>query len=123
MEFSVEVDIAAFKRDPVGQFKVGIKKMGSKEVNLKKLTPVERKRLEAGKQKEISSWLKYKVCRGVPASMAKGKLLMKMRWVLTFKADGTGKGRIVVRGYQSPNLGCVRTEAPTASRRAKHLFK
>ncbi len=42
--------------------------------------------------------------------------------MLTFKADGAGKGRIAVRGCQHESLGGFRTESPTASRRCKHLF-
>ena len=69
-----------------------------------------------------SSTKLYEVVRAVPRQEAKGRVLLQMRWVLTFEADGTGKGRIVVRGYQHENLGGFRTESPTASRRCKHLF-
>ncbi len=47
---------------------------------------------------------------------------MQMRWILTWKACGTGKGRIVVRGYRHEKLGSIRTESLTASKRARQLF-
>ena len=47
---------------------------------------------------------------------------MQMRWVLTFKPDGTGKGRVVVRAYRHESLGSLLTEALTAWKRCKHLF-
>ena len=121
LEVSFSVDAKHFLSDAHRAFTAGLKK-GRKEVNVKKLTPEERERIDAGKAKEISQWLKYKVVRAVPRSAAQGRVLMQMRWVLSFKADGTGKGRIVVRGYQHENLGGLRTEAPTASKRCKHLF-
>ncbi len=44
--------------------------------------------------------------------------LMRMRWVVTRKDDGV-KSRIVLLGYQAPNLGRTRTSSPTCSRRAR----
>ncbi len=119
MSFSVEIN--RFLNDPHRAFQAGLRK-GRKEVSVKNLTKDEREQIDAGKAKEISQWLKYKVIRAVPRSEAKGRVLLQMRWVLTFKSDGTGKGRIVVRGYQHESLGGFRTESPTASRRCKHLF-
>ncbi len=98
LEVSFSVDAKHFLSDAHRAFTAGLKK-GRKEVNVKKLTPEERERIDAGKAKEISQWLKYKVVRAVPRSAAQGRVLMQMRWVLSFKADGTGKGRIVVCGY------------------------
>ena len=89
---------------------------------MKNLNPTLREAMHQGMNKEIDAWLRYKVCKAVPKHLAQGRTLMQMRWILTFKADGAGKGRIVVRGYQHESLGSVRTENPTASKRARQLF-
>ena len=47
---------------------------------------------------------------------------MKMRWVLTWKDDGSLKARLVVQGFTDPHLGYLPTSSPTCSRRARHVF-
>ena len=48
---------------------------------------------------------------------------MRLRWVLSFKADGRAKARLVVVGYQDPRIGSeVKTAAPVISRRGRQLF-
>ena len=53
---------------------------------------------------------------------------MSSRWVLTWKTDETSplghkaKARLVVRGYQDPELHQVDTDSPTLSRDARMLF-
>ena len=59
-------------------FAAGLKK-GREEVNVKKLTKEERDKIDAGKAKEISQWLKYKVVCAVPRSAARGRVLVQMR--------------------------------------------
>ena len=48
--------------------------------------------------------------------------LLKMRWVATTKADDSLKARLVVQGFTDARLGKTQTAAPTASRRARHIF-
>merc|ERR1712110_972645 len=47
---------------------------------------------------------------------------MRMRWVITTKSAGQLKARLVVQGFTDPDLGRLRREAPTASRRARNTF-
>ena len=47
---------------------------------------------------------------GIPRSQ-----IMRSRWVLTWKADGTAKARLVVLGFQDPRLGKIATSSPTLS--------
>ena len=48
--------------------------------------------------------------------------LMKMRWVVTFKDDGSLKARLVVQGFTDQRLGKIPTSSPTASRRSRQIF-
>ena len=48
--------------------------------------------------------------------------LMKMRWVMTFKDDGSLKARLVVQGFTDQRLGKIPTSSPTASRRSRPIF-
>ena len=43
-----------------------------------------------------------------------GPKIMGMRWVLTTKADGPSKARLVILGYQAWNLVEVQSSAPTS---------
>ena len=52
---------------------------------------------------------------------------MAMRWVRTWKiipgtADKTAKARLVVRGFQDPDLIELRAEAPTLARHSRRLL-
>ena len=97
-------------------------KKGRGEVNIKQLTSEERAKFDTAKEKEIATWMKYKVCKAVARSEAGDLPLLQMRWVLTWKSDGAAKARLVLRGYQVDNLTSIETAAPTPSRRARHLF-
>ena len=101
------------------------------EVVVKKLTADELKKVREAKQKEVDSWVKYKVVQAawvkykiVQAASKAGlpaRLLMRMRWTVTRKNDGF-KARLVLLGYQASNLGQVSTASPTCSRRARQVF-
>ena len=47
---------------------------------------------------------------------------MTMRWVGTFKDDGSLNARLVVHGFTDRRLGKTPTSSPTASRRSLHIF-
>ena len=97
------------------------------EVNVRQLTAEEQKQFMEAKKVELDSWIKHSVYSladrvGVPRNR-----IMIMRWVLTWKPiPGTpaqkAKARLVVRGFQDPDLTELRTEAPTLSRHARHLL-
>lgn len=46
---------------------------------------------------------------------------MRMRWVITEKPTGLN-ARLVVQGFTDPDLAHLRSESPSASRRARQLF-
>ena len=47
---------------------------------------------------------------------------MKMRWVVTFKDDGSLKARLVVQSFTDKRLGKIPMSSPTASRRSRQIF-
>ena len=47
----------------------------------------------------------------------------KLRWVMSCKADGRAKARVVVIGFQDPRLEAGITKAdPVVSRRGRQMF-
>ena len=53
------------------------------------------------------------------------KRVIKSRWVLTWKYDKnnkSAKARLVLLGYQDPDLGTYRSDAPTLTRSSKYLL-
>jgi len=102
------------------------------EVNLKQLTPQEKKLFEQAKSKELDQWISNSVFSIAKKSGVPLDRIMSMRWVLTWKyPEGDldvktrkAKARLVVKGFTDPDLTTIRAESPTLSRLAKHwLFQ
>lgn len=47
---------------------------------------------------------------------------MHMRWVLTTKSDGSSKARLVILGFQQPNVAEIQSAAPTMSRMSRNML-
>ena len=99
------------------------------EVNEKRLTPDEKELIRTAKGKEIREFIREKVVTQLLAGEYVNPAdIMKMRWILTWKADPEqpggkrGKARLVVLGFQDPYLGKEKTNAPTLSKRGKQLL-
>ena len=72
-----------------------------------------------------SSRLTFVIYSVVEAASRQGispSALMKVRWVVTFKDDGSLKARLVVQGLKHQRLGKIPTSSPTASRRSRQIF-
>ena len=68
-------------------------------VKVSSLTPQKKKELVKAKDNELNTWLEHAVVeaasrKGIPAAA-----MMKMRWVVTTKADDSLKARLVVQGF------------------------
>ena len=99
------------------------------EVSFRKLSESDKLLFEKAMQKEWNSWIENKVvsiCRskGIPTER-----IIRARWVLTWKAssdpdikDRTPKARLVIVGWQDPDLGKVATDSPTLRKETKHLI-
>eukprot|EP00971_Amphidinium_carterae_P345858 6487025-Amphidinium_carterae.2 len=92
------------------------------------LNAEEKEQFVHAKQKEWSQWLSKNAAsiaskHGIPTDR-----LLRTRWVLTWKLDPTNPGgrkakaRLVILGYQDPDLKHLRTDAPTASRSSKLML-
>ena len=96
-----------------------------KEVNWRSLTQAQKELFDEAQAKEIANVLRNAAVRSLLES-EHGKLdwkrIMKMRWVLTYKSDGRAKARLVVLGFQAPNLVETQSSSPTLSKLGKMLL-
>ena len=88
--------------------------------------PLERKRdFDGAQAKELTNVLQSKALRSLTADETKNldmKSVMKMRWVLTTKPSGDAKARLVILGFQQPNLVDVQAAAPTMNRMSRNIL-
>ena len=99
------------------------------EVNFRKLGAADRERFRGAMRKEWQSWLENRVTtivksKGIPKSRVIGS-----RWVLTWKKSSdpddrslTPKARLVLVGFQDPDLGRIATDSPTLRKESKHII-
>jgi hypothetical protein len=97
-----------------------VKKVKGAEVKWHALSDDQKVAFDKAKQTEVSQWLSAAAVKRVFGPVPKDRLV-KMRWVLTYKESGAAKGRIVLIGYQDPDLASLTTAAPTMSRRTRQL--
>ncbi|CAE7817945.1 RE1 [Symbiodinium sp. CCMP2592] len=97
----------------------------SKEVNWRHLTLEEKAEFDTAMATEVTNVVREQAVRALSRHETSSLDLsraMNMRWVLTRKADGRAKARLVVLGFQAPNLTEVETAAPTLSRTGRHVL-
>ena len=124
--FTIEIDvpenkkeIKAFTRDSSTWVSRKLKKgaeMKWQEIPTSRLEDFKR-----AKDKEVSHWIRESAVRLVEKQVPKERV-MKMRWIYTLKSDNSAKARIMIVGYQDPDLGSLHTTSPTMSRRTRGLF-
>ena len=133
-------DIQMWRQDPQPAelaFLVSASKRQKTEVKLSNLTPAERKLFDEAKAKEIQSWLDTQtVCRILRHKIPQQNNL-KCRWILTWKnaddnthlsADSKNvpsrkaKARLVILGYQDPELSNLERDSPTLSKLSRNLL-
>ena len=105
------------RRDPTVWMAKGLRKQ---EVRFGRLDEKGKADFEAAKQAEVNQWIKEAAARRVQGHIAQDRL-MSMRWVLTYKESGAAKARIVIVGYQDPDLATLVSSSPTMSRRTRQL--
>ena len=87
----------------------------SKEVSWRSLTLDQKKEFDEAQAIELSNVLSSAAVRALSKQELQGmdpRKVMGMTWVLTWKASGKAKARLVVLGYQAHNLTQVETAAP-----------
>ena len=92
------------------------------EVQYSRLTKEEKQRFDQAKRKEMNCWLETSAVVPILKNRIHPSRIMSSRWILTWKTDPNAadgrkpKARIVVRGFEDPELATVSTESPTLSR-------
>ena len=87
--------------DPETAFNVMVRRRRAK-VKVTTLSAEQKRELVRAKDKELSTFVKYSVVEPASRQGISPSALMKMRWVVTFKDDGSLKARLVVQGFTDP---------------------
>ena len=133
-------DINMLRQDPNPcecAFLVSAAKKQKTEVKLSTLSPVERKLFEDAKEKELQSWMDTQTICRILRHQIPEKNVLRCRWILTWKdaennthlnADGKrsenrkAKARLVILGYQDPELSSLERDSPTLSKLSRNLL-
>ena len=73
------------------------------------------------KDKEVSNWIRESAIRLTQDKVPRDRVI-RMRWLYTIKADGSAKARIILIGFEDPDLTSLQKTSPTMSRRTRGLF-
>ena len=87
------------------------------EVSLRSLSASEPKQFHEANKTELDQWMHHSVYSIASRSGVPKHRIMTMRWVLIWKIvpgqdDRKAKARLVVRGFQDPDLQVLGAEAP-----------
>lgn len=96
-----------------------------KEIKWEALPISKKKEFDLAQAKELSQVATSQALRNLTKQELKEfdpSTCMNMRWVLTQKADGTAKARLVVLGYQMPGIGTAETASPTMSKVGRNML-
>ncbi len=103
------------------------------EVKLVDLNEQDRQRFYQAKTKEIDQWLDTETVRRILRSKIPEENILKCRWILTWKElDPTdrkalgethkAKARLVILGYQDPNIEEIPRDSPTLQKESRSLL-
>ena len=98
------------------------------EVRLKDLSEGEREQFLKAKDKEVGAWISHQTVRKVAAGTLADEQLLRCRWILTWKAPEQpggvrrAKARLVVLGFEDPNISEIPSDAPTLGKDAGQLI-
>ena len=98
------------------------------EVQVKHLSAKDKELFDIAKDNELSCWIATNALRPILRKSLNPDQILKSRWVLTWKnieADGDqpasrkAKARLVVLGYQDPQLTNVARDSPTLTKEGR----
>ena len=98
------------------------------EVQYRSLSVEDQKLFDAAKQKELKAWIDHKTVQRVANGTLKPDQIMRCRWILSWKAPEVGsverraKARLVVLGFEDPDLSTVPRDAPTLTKDGRQLI-
>ena len=103
------------------------------EVKLSELSSEDQLRMAAAKHKEVGAWLTHKIVKRVTKGRIPDHCIMRCRWILSWKPangheapgeapDGfKAKARMVVIGFEDPDLGKISSDSPTLTKDGRQL--
>ena len=98
------------------------------EVKLRDLSAQERELFTQAKGKEVQAWLDHRTVRKVAAGSLSDEQLMRCRWILSWKppekegGPRRAKARLVVLGFEDPDISSIPNDAPTLGKDARQLL-
>ena len=90
------------------------------EVRWSSLDAEGKSKFEAAKQAEVDQWLRAEATKAVSGHVPSDRVV-RMRWVRTYKDSGAAKARIVLIGFEDPDLSELVSSSPTMCRRTRQL--
>ena len=96
------------------------KGLRKQEVSYSKLDPDGRKGFDKAKENEVTQWIQEAAAKRIEGHVPRNRI-MRMRWVLSYKDTGAPKARIVIVGYEDPDLESLVSSSPTMTRRTRQL--
>ena len=97
------------------------------EVKLSDLNAEDRLLFEKAKAKEIQAWVDHQTVKRVAAGTLDSHQIMRSRWILVWKppehkgGQRRAKARLVILGFEDPNISTVPNDAPTITKDGKML--
>ena len=98
------------------------------EVQYRQLNSEEKKQFDQAKRKDLKCWIETNTVEPLLRNKIHPSRIMTSKWVLTWKEDQaspTGrkpKARLVIRGFQDPEVGLISTKSPTLSRDGRMMI-
>ena len=118
---------AAAQTDRTAKAKAKAKLAARREASFRNMTVEERLKMIEAKKKELKSFFDNRVWEFTGLDDVNTGRTVTARWVLTWKeGDNNGppvaKARLVLRGFEDPDLGNLDTNSPTATRQSRLLL-
>ena len=90
------------------------------EVRWSSLNPSQKAEFEKAKMMEVDQWLQAEATKAIEGHIDPQRTV-RMRWVLSWKDHGRAKARIVLIGFEDPDLDTLVSSSPTMCRRTRQL--
>eukprot|EP00435_Cladocopium_sp_Y103_P020463 s1700_g5.t1 len=103
-------------------------KKSRSEIKYSDLSLQEKELFQVAKQKELQCWLDTKTVQAIMRDRIHPSRIMSSRWILTWKEDLSNpsgrkaKARLVVKGFQDPDIDSVCSDSPTLTRDSRMLL-
>ncbi|CAL1166937.1 unnamed protein product [Cladocopium goreaui] len=98
------------------------------EVNYRLQSEGDQALFDAAKKKEIKAWIDHGTVQRATKGTLRPEQVMRCRWILTWKPPAPGtterraKARLVVLGFEDPDLQQIPNDAPTLSKDGRQLL-